>query len=110
MASNSVNIKKLQHAINDKGYGVLYNTSQFYSQQANRPITVYSLRQATYDPQRKRNTYTELFSSTSQLQVLLFLRDLWYEINGWEVPADNEMWNTAKEAYYSNKEKRAHKS
>ena len=104
MASNTVNIHKLQTAINGKGYNILYSTSQFYSFKQDRPVTVYQLRRAVWDEDTQKSKSIELFKSTSQLQILLFLRDYWYEINGWEVPTDNEMWNKAKERYY---EKRA---
>lgn len=100
MASNSVNIHKLQTALNGKGYNILYSTSQFYSVKQDRPITTYQIRQAIVDEETKKSKSVELFKSTSQLQILLFLRDLWYEVNGWEVPTDNEMWNKAKERYY----------
>ena len=100
MASNTVNIHKLQTALNGKGYNILYSTSQFYSVKQDRPITTYQIRQAIVDEETKKSKSVELFKSTSQLQILLFLRDLWYEVNGWEVPTDNEMWNKAKERYY----------
>ena len=100
MASNSVNIHKLQTALNGKGYNILYSTSQFYSVKQDRPITTYQVRQAIVDEETKKSKSVELFKSTSQLQILLFLRDLWYEVNGWEVPTDNEMWNKDKERYY----------
>lgn len=98
--SNSVMIHKLQRAINDNfGQKILYNKTQFYSEQQDRPVTMYVLKQATWDSKRKRNRNIELFSTTSQIQVVLFLRDLWYELNGWEVPTDNEEWNKAKAKY-----------
>lgn len=98
--SNSVMIHKLQRAINDNfGQKILYNKTQFYSEQQDRPVTMYVLKQATWDSERKRNRNIELFSTTSQIQVVLFLRDLWYELNGWEVPTDNEEWNKAKAKY-----------
>ena len=78
----------------------MYSTSQFYSVKQDRPITTYQIRQAIVDEETKKSKSVELFKSTSQLQILLFLRDLWYEVNGWEVPTDNEMWNKAKERYY----------
>ena len=78
----------------------MYSTSQFYSVKQDRPITTYQVRQAIVDEETKKSKSVELFKSTSQLQILLFLRDLWYEVNGWEVPTDNEMWNKAKERYY----------
>ena len=96
MASNTVNIHKLQSALNQKGMKILYSTSQFYSTQQDRPITIYTIKQATFDETKKKSKAKELFSSTSQLQILLFLRDMWYEVNGWEVPTDNEMWEEVK--------------
>ncbi len=100
MASNITNIKKLQQAINLKGYKILYNTSQFYSQKEDRPVTIYHVKQAIWDEDKGKYDTVELFKSTSQLQILLFLRDYWYEINGKEVPTDNEDWNKAKEEYF----------
>lgn len=105
MASNSTNIHRLQRAINNKGGTILYNTTQFYSFEQDRPITVYIVRQAFFDEQKQKTKYEELFSSTSQIQVLLFLRDYWFQMNGWEVPTDNELWNKAKEAYYERRER-----
>lgn len=93
MASNSTTIRKLQTAINSKGGQVLYNSSQFYSVQQHRPVTVYHVKQAVYNEYTGKNANVELFKSTSQIQILLFLRDMWYELNGWELPTDNEMWN-----------------
>lgn len=103
--SNSTMIHKLQTAINSKGYKLLYNKTQFYSDQQNRPVTLYVIKQVVDnpDPTKKRHTYIELFSSCSQIQVVLFLRDFWFEINGWEIPADNEMWNEAKQKYFDRK-------
>ena len=106
MASNTVNIHKLQTAINQKGYKILYSTSQFFSLTQNRPVTVYQVRQALVDEEQGKTKSIELFKSTSQLQILLFLRDMWYEINGWEVPTDNEEWNEAKEKYYAKQAER----
>lgn len=106
--SNSTMIHKLQTAINSKGYKLLYNTSQFYSDKQNRPVTQYVIRQVVSDDTGttpiKRNRHIELFKSCSQIQVVLFLRDFWFEINGWEVPTDNELWNEAKKKYQSGKE------
>lgn len=98
--SNSVMIHKLQQAINQNfGQKILYNKTQFYSDKQDRPVTMYVLKKAVWDNDRKRNKNIELFSTTSQIQTVLFLRDLWYELNGWEIPTDNEEWNRAKENY-----------
>lgn len=105
MASNSTNIHKLQQALNGRGLNILYNTTQFYSKSQKRPVTVYIIRNAYIDEDTGKTTATELFKSTSQIQILLFLRDLWYEVNGWEVPTDNEIWNKAKAQYYERQNK-----
>ena len=95
-------IHRLQQAINNKGYKILYSTSQFYSDKQNRPVTMYHIKQALYDEKTDKNKNIELYKSTSQIQIVLFLRDFWYEINGMEIPTDNEQWNAIKQ---SDKEK-----
>lgn len=96
MASNSVMIKKLQQALNARGCKLLYSTSQFYSEQQDRPVTMYVLKQAVFDEETGKTKSTELFKTMSQIQMVLFLRDMWYEINGWEIPSDNEVWEQKK--------------
>lgn len=96
MASNSILIHKLQQALNTKGCKILYSTSQFYSDYQNRPITIYHIKQAIYDENTGKNTSVELYKSASQIRIVLFLRDLWYEVNGWEIPTDNVVWNEFK--------------
>ena len=96
MASNSVMIKKLQNALNMRGMRIMYTTTQFYSLNENRPITTYHVKQAVWDDAKEKFVNMELFKSTSQIQIVLFLRDLWYSINGKEVPQDNEAWNNIK--------------
>ena len=96
MASNSTMIHKLQRAINSRGYKVLYSTTQFYSDQQDRPVTMYILKQAVYDEEKGKHVNVDLFKSTSQIQIVLFLRDMWYDINGMEIPKNNEIWNDIK--------------
>ena len=97
MASNSVNIHKLQTALNMKGLRLMYSTTQFYSAKQNRPITIYHIKQAEYDDEREKFVNQELFNSTSQIQIVLFLRDLLYTIEGRELPTDNEKWNAIRD-------------
>lgn len=99
MASNSTMIHKLQKALNLKGEKILYSTSQFYSDKQDRPVTMYILKKAVFDSEKGKNTTVELFKSTSQIQIVLFLRDLWYEINGMPIPTDNPQWEKLKGAY-----------
>lgn len=96
MPSNTTNIHKLQSAINRKGRKILYGTTQFYSQDQDRPVTIYQLKEAVWDEKKHKNINASLYQSTSQIQILLYLRDMWYEINGWEVPTDNKMWEDLK--------------
>ena len=103
--SNSTMIHKLQNAINQKfDDTILYNKQQWYSQDQKRPVTSYIIRKAVYDNDRGKYVNLELFKTCSQIQVVLFLRDYWYELNGWDVPHDNEMWEKAKKLYYDKQE------
>lgn len=96
MASNSILIHKLQQALNTKDCKILYSTSQFFSLSQNRPVTVYHIKKAVYDENKGRMVPVELYKSASQIRIVLFLRDLWYEVNGWELPKDNDFWNEHK--------------
>jgi hypothetical protein len=98
MASNIKTIKKLQLAINmNCPFRILYTTSQFYSVAKQMPVTKYCLRKAELDYTENRSTSEEIFSTYSQLQIILYLRDLWYTWNNMELPTDNELWNGIKE-------------
>ena len=97
MASNSKMIHKLQHALNERGLKILYQTQQFYSEDQQQPVTCYVVKQAKKKKKKQRNINVELFKSFSQIQIVLFLRDLWFEVNGQELPKDNEVWNKIRE-------------
>lgn len=97
MPSNATMIKRLLNAINMKGERILYTTSQFWSTEEYRAVTVYHVKQAVWDYDREKFTNIELFKSTSQIQIVLFLRDMWYSINGKEVPQNNEVWREIKD-------------
>lgn len=94
--SNSEMIHKLQIALNSKGYRILCNRSQFYSEQQNRPVTIYKVSQSIFDPDRGKNKHIELFSSASTIQIVLFLRNLWYLINDNPIPPTNNMKGAAE--------------
>ena len=96
--SNTAMIKKFQAAINEKFHEkLLYNKTQWYSDNQDRPVTTYVIRKAVWNEKKGKSIPQKLFSSTSQIQVVLFLRDYWYKMNGWEIPNDNEQWNKVKE-------------
>ena len=89
--SNSVMIHKLQVALNSKGLRILCNRSQFYSDQQNRPVTMYKVSQSVRNESTGKCTHVELFSSASEIQIVLFMRNLWYAVNGKEIPPTNNM-------------------
>ena len=93
-------IKKLQRAINEKVTNKLViNKTQIYHEDSGVITEIIHIKKAVWDPDKQRNKYVELFHSTSDVQIVLYLRDYWYDLNGWEVPTDNEEWNKAKKAY-----------
>lgn len=95
--SNTTMAHKLQRALNDRfNARILLNRSQWFSEQQNRPVTVYHIRQAVKDEERNKTYSVELFKSTSELQIVLWLRDKWFELNGWPIPDNNESWNEIK--------------
>ena len=93
MTSNTQMIRKLRTAINARGEKLLYNTSEFYSDQEERPVTIYSIKKAIWDEKTHRNKNVELFHTTSQIQIVLFLRDYWYKLNKMKLPTDNKVRN-----------------
>lgn len=90
--------KKLQTVCNQM-YGVrlLINSKQWFSDDKNRAITQYTIIQTKKEDGKTSNV--TLFRTYSQVQLVLFMRDYWYTLNGWEVPQDNEVWEEAKRQY-----------
>lgn len=73
----------------------MYEKSQFFSEQQDRPITIYKISQSVKSSSG-RNKREKLFESTSMIQIVLYLRDVWYIMQGQELPTDNEMWEAVK--------------
>lgn len=93
-------IKKLQRAINDNfDQKILVNKTQYYSADADKVLEMLVIKKAVWDKDKQKFRNIELFASASDIQIVLWLRDYWYELNGWEVPTDNEEWNKAKQHY-----------
>lgn len=106
--SNTQMIHKLQVALNSRGMKILCNRSQFYSDEQQRPVTVYKVAQSVWNENTQRYNHEELFSSASQIQVVLFMRNLWYLINDKPIPPTNKMkgsyeferkWNEFEQNY-----------
>ena len=98
MASYAQLAKRLQSAINQRTEAkLLINTQQWYSEDKGRPVMSYVIRQEVSNT--KNHSTVEMFRTYSQVQMVLWLRDYWYELNGWEIPTNNETWEEAKRQY-----------
>ena len=102
-------IKKLQNAINETGQlHLTINKTQFYVAETNKTAELIIVKEAVPNKTGKMK-YIERFSSGSDIAVALYLRDVWYELNGWEIPTDNEYWNKAKAGYERKQARRKEK-
>jgi len=87
--SNLDMMYKLQFALNAKNMRIIVARSQFFSEKQNRPVTVYKISQSRAG--ETKSQHIELFSTASQIQVVLFLRNLWYAFNGNPIPPTNKI-------------------
>lgn len=90
-------MRKLQTAINSKGEKVLIDSTQFWSDEKKKHVIMYHVKKAVWDEDKLKYSNVEVFRSCSQIQIILFLRDMWYQLNGQELPTDNDMWNEIRE-------------
>lgn len=103
-AGQTKQIKKLQQALLMENEMVLITTSQFYSIDKHKIVTRYYVKkQIQSETDKNKSSMVELFSSCSQIQITLFLRDYLYELQGKEIPTDNEIWNQAKAKYFADR-------
>lgn len=92
-------IKRLKVAIRNKAdIKLLITTTEWFSEEKNVLMPYYTIYQYHYDKETKKKTKEELFKCGSKIQVVLFLRDYWYTLNGWEIPQD-DYWDKKKERY-----------
>ena len=99
---------KIQNAIKRQyNINLLINTNQWHHKDKDTLINMYSVKQSFWDVDKKKHTTTDLYHTYSQIQLVLWLRDYWYTLNGWEPPTDNETWEKLKSEYKQpNKEQR----
>lgn len=95
-STNAGMIKKLLTAINFKGGKVLYKVDEWWSEAQHRVVKKYTLKKAIYDEKTGKTSNVELFTTHSQIQVVLYLRDYLFNMQGLEIPNDNEQWNEVK--------------
>lgn len=67
---------------------------------------MYKVSQSVHNESTGKNNHVELFSSASEIQIVLFLRNLWYAVNRKPIPETNkvkgaevfeEMWKNFEE-------------
>lgn len=100
MASSYLHTAKRLQTACRKLFGVklLINSRQWYSDDKDMAMTMYVIQEVMYDDAGNKKNI-ELFKTYSQVQLVLFMRDYWYKLNGWEVPTDNERWEAIKKKY-----------
>lgn len=97
MATNLMQTsKKLIQALNSRGYLLTMSTKQFIGKEG-QPHNMYSISKALWNEEKRRYSHEEIYSATSMVRIVLFLRDMWYEENGWDLPTDQEQWNAVRE-------------
>ena len=97
MATNLMQTsKKLIQALNSRGYKLTFSTKQFMGKEG-QPHNMYSINKAIWNDEKRRYSHEELYSTTSMVRVTLFLRDMWFQANGWELPTDQASWNSVRE-------------
>ncbi len=84
--------KKLVKALNTRGYKLTFSTKQFIGTEGN-VHSYYSICKGVWNEDKHKYLNKELYSSASMVRIVLFLRDMWYKENGWELPTDQELWN-----------------
>ena len=84
--------KKLIAALGTKNIRLTLNTKQFVGREGDTH-DMYSINRAVWDEDRQKYMHYELYHAVSPVRIVLFLRDMWYEANGWDLPTDQEVWN-----------------
>lgn len=97
MASNLIyTAKKLIQALGTKNIRLTMSTKQFIGREG-LPKNLFVISEAVWNDERGRYTNVELYSTSSAVRIVLYLRDMWYRANGWELPTDQEKWNRIRE-------------
>ena len=82
----NLTLKKLQRAILSTGLVVKIGTSQFYSPEQGRMITMWILSTPTLQETRNgwRTRDYEILRSVSTVEVVKCLADVWEQTKGWK--------------------------
>lgn len=88
--------KKLILALKTKGIRLTLANKEFVDKKG-VIHTLITLNNAEWDPDREKYVNRELYSTASPLRLTFYLRDMWYEVNGLELPTDQPQWNAIRE-------------
>ena len=89
--------KTLIKALNTRNYRLTFAQKEFVGAE-DKVHTYYSVNQASWNKDKHRFDHSELYGSTSLTRIVLYLRDMWYLENKWDLPMDQEKWNTIRES------------
>ena len=96
MASIITLQKKLISGINHKYHcNVVVNTSQFHRKGSPEPVTITKVSDTYIDDDGSFQSMP-LYGSSSSVYVMLYLRDLFFALEGREIPQDNENFMHSK--------------
>jgi hypothetical protein len=94
--SFTAKVNKLILAIKEKhAVKLLFSTKQFYKPDGNK-MTYYTLSEAVWDPDNGKYVNMTVFSAGSIIQIVLFLRDFYYSLEGKEIPTNLAWWEEIK--------------
>ncbi len=79
--------KKLITALNMHGYNITLNSRQYIDDWGNVRSYI-TLNQNFKDEETGKYVSKFLYGSASRYRIVLFLRDLWYQETGQELPSD----------------------
>lgn len=87
--------KKLMSALNSRGHRFLFANKQFIGNEGIQR-TLFVISEAVWEEDKHKWMNKEIYSTTSMVRIVLFLRDLWYLEIGKPLPTDQEIWNTVR--------------
>lgn len=89
--------KKLLKAISVKYDKYLTLSTKQFMGVEKQPHSYYILSEAVYNTETGKYYNKEIYSTTSMIRITMYLRDIYYVLEGRELPMDQEKWNEIRE-------------
>ena len=83
---------KLIRALESRGILISTETRSFMGRE-NTLVKLHVLKCITQNMETGEWEYEEMFKSSSIMFCMLYLRDMWYVLNGWELPTGDPKWD-----------------